>query len=109
MIGKGRKKQLKLGDVAFLHKKAQNLRVEEIDVGNSAIGEDMLAVRVECMGERGRSERVIMVMVYMTVEDERAVKENSEKYGLLKISREYSGEKVIIMGDMNAHIGVLCE
>uniref|UniRef100_A0A0P4VRU1 Endonuclease/exonuclease/phosphatase domain-containing protein n=1 Tax=Scylla olivacea TaxID=85551 RepID=A0A0P4VRU1_SCYOL len=45
----------------------------------------------------------------MTVEGEREVKENSRKYCTLKIARDYGGERVIVMGDMNAHIGILGE
>ena len=36
MIGKGRRKREKLGgDIALLHRKARNLRVEELDAGDS--------------------------------------------------------------------------
>lgn len=104
MIGKGRRKQDKLGGgVALLHKKVRNLRVEELDIGDSAESEDVLAVRVECRSERGRAERIVVVVVYMTVEGDRAVRENGRKYSVLKkIAREYAGERVIVMGDMNA-------
>ena len=37
-------------------------------------------------------------------------RENSGKYSLLKkIVREHTGERMIVMGDMNAHIGMLGE
>ena len=59
------------------------------------------------MNECGRSEKLVVVAVYMTVEDGRAVRENSRKYGVLKkIVREDAREKVIVMGDMNAHEGI---
>ncbi|XP_045111428.1 uncharacterized protein LOC123504733 [Portunus trituberculatus] len=46
----------------------------------------------------------------MTVEGDRAVRENSRKYSVLKkIARDYAGERVIVMGDMNAHVGMLGE
>ena len=111
MIGKGRKKQeTQGGGVAFLLRKESNLKVEEIDVGNSASSEDVLAVRMECMSRSGRSEKVVMVVVYMTVEGERAVRENKSKYDLIKkFVRENASERVIVMGDMNAHIGMLGE
>ena len=52
MIGKGRKKQETLGGgVAFLHRKERNFKIDEIDVGNSAMSEDVLAVRVEYIGQ----------------------------------------------------------
>ena len=105
MTGKGRKKQEKLGGgVALLHRKSKGFTVEEIDVGDSALSEDILAARVECKDGSGRSETVIIVVVYMTVEGERAARENSGKYGVLKrIVREHAGERVIVMGNMNAH------
>ena len=111
MIGKGRKKQEKVGGgVAFLFRKEKNMKVEEIDVGSCASSEDVLAVRVKCMNRRGRAECVIMVLVYMTVEGERAVRENTEKYAIIrKVVREHRQERVIVMGDMNAHIGILGE
>lgn len=53
------------------------------------------------MNECGTPEKLVVVMVYMTVEGERAVRENSRKYGLLKkIVREHAR---IVMGNMNAH------
>ena len=111
MIAKGRKKQETLGGgVAFLHRKERNFKVEEIDVGSCASSEDVLAVRIECMNKHGRPESMIMVVVYMTVEGNRAARENSRKYDILKrIVREYQRERVIVMGDMNAHIGILGE
>ena len=111
MIGKGRKKQEKIGGgVAFLHRKESNLKVEELDVGNSAMSEDILAVRMECGGQRDRCESLVVAVVYMTVEGERAVRENGMKYDVLRrLVRKYAGEKVMIMGDMNAHLGMLGE
>ena len=43
----------------------------------------------------------------MTVEGERPERENREKYDTLK--REHEGERVIVMGDINAHISMLDE
>ena len=93
-IGKGRKKQETLGGgIAFLHKKERNFKVDEIDVANSAMSEDVLAVRVEYIDQQVRSERMIMIVVYMTVEVERARRENSMKYKILKkIVKEHAGE-----------------
>ena len=85
MMGKGRKTQETLGGgVAFLLRKERNFKVEEIDVGSCANSEDVLAVRLECMNNHGRPESMVMIVVYMTVEGERAVRENSEKYAILK-------------------------
>ena len=50
-----------------------------MDVGDSAESEDVLAVRVECRNESGRDERMIVVVVYMTVEGDRAVRESTAR------------------------------
>ena len=111
LIGKGRKKQERLGGgVAFLHRKESNLKVEELDVGSSAMSEDILVLRVECAGKHDRHESFVVAVVYMTVEGERAVRENGMKYDVLRgLVRRFAGEKVMIMGDMNAHLGMLGE
>ena len=111
IVSKGRRMQDTLGGgVALLHRKVRNLRVEELDVGESLESEDVLATRVEYVNEYGRPDKLVVVVVYMTVEGERAIRENSRKYGLLKkIVREHARERVIVMGDMNAHTGVLGE
>ena len=111
LIGKGRKKQERLGGgVAFLHRKESNLKVEELDVGSSAMSEDILVLRVECVGKHDRHESFVVAVVYMTVEGERAVRENGMKYDVLRrLVRRFAGEKVMIMGDMNAHLGMLGE
>ena len=111
MIGKGRRKQEKHGGgVALLYRKDKNLRIEEIDVGNCESSEDVLALRVECKNKCGKLESMIVIVVYMTVEGERAVRENTAKYAVVrKVMNEHRDERMIVMGDMNAHIGLLGE
>ena len=85
--------------MALLHRKNKSLKVEEIDIGNSAASEDALDARVECKDGCGRSEKVIVVVAYMTVEGERAARENSGKYSLLKklVWKKYSITLSIIL------------
>ena len=111
MIGKGRKKQDKSGGgVAFLHRKEGNYKVDEIDVGDNEMSEDVLAVRVECMDQHEQMVKFIVVVVYMTVEGGRAARENWMKLDAIrKVLRENAGERVMVMGDMNAHLGMLGE
>lgn len=45
------------------------MQMEEIFVGNCANSEDVLAVKLKCVNRRGRAECVLIVLVYMTVED----------------------------------------
>ena len=108
MIGKGRKKQEKRGGgIALLYRKERGMKVEEMDVGTSADSEDILAVKVECRNEKGKPESMIVVVAYMTVEGERAIRENRGKYDILrKVVREHARERVVVMGDMKAHTGI---
>ena len=71
----------------------------------------MIAMRIECRDECGRREKVVVVVVvYMTVMGIRADRENRKKYDLLKkVVREHRDKRVLVMGDMNAHIGILGE
>ena len=62
-------------DIAF-HRK-DNLK-EVMDVGKSKSSEDILVVRVECMNRHEKPERMNIV-VFMTVEGERAARENRGK------------------------------
>ena len=111
MIGKGRKTQETFGGgVALLYRKERGLKVEELDVGTCESSEDVMAVRVECTDGLGRVEKMVLVVVYMTVMGERAERENRRKYDILKrVVREHGGERVLVMGDMNAHAGILRE
>ena len=57
------------------------------------MSEDVLAVRVEYIGQQDRSKRMIMIVVYMIVEGERARREKSMIYKILKkIVRESDGD-----------------
>ena len=66
------------------------------------MSDDVLAVRVEHIGQQGRRERMIMIVMYMTVESERDGRENSMKYEILKkIVREHAGGRVMVMVMVN--------
>ena len=85
LIGKGQKVQDRAGGgVALVHRKERNLRVEKLDVEQCAMSEDILAVKVECIGKHGKCERFVVIVVYMMVEGERAVIENSRKCSVLR-------------------------
>lgn len=54
MIGRGRKRQERAGGgVAILLRKKANLSVEVLDVGSSAMSEDIMAVKVKGKGRKG--------------------------------------------------------
>ena len=85
MMGKGRKKQERLGGgIAFLHRKEGNFKVEEIDAGDSDMSEDVLPVRVERLDDHEKVIKSFLVVVYLTVESERAARENRLKLNVVK-------------------------
>lgn len=109
MTDNGRKKQVtREGGVALHYRDGKGFRVEVVDVRTSAVSEDVLAGRVECMNSKGKPERLIVTFVYTTVDSERAMREKRGKYDVLrKVVRVC--HKVIVVGDMNGHVGVLGE
>ena len=109
MISKGRIKQKrKGGGVAVLVRNISDMNVEDIDVGNCDMSEDILATKVEFKGVHGKRESLILLVVYMTVEGERGIRENKLNYNILKrVARVHANERIMIMGDMNAHIGFI--
>ncbi|MPC72198.1 hypothetical protein E2C01_066495 [Portunus trituberculatus] len=85
MIGKERRTQETLGGgIVLLYKKGRGLKVEEIDVGRCESSEDVMAVRVECKNKVGRTEKMVVGVVYMTVMRKRADRENRRKYDILR-------------------------
>ena len=65
MESNGKKQKALGGGVALLQRKERNFKVDEIDVGNGAMSEDVLAVRVEHIDQQSRRERMIMILVYV--------------------------------------------
>ena len=83
--------------------------IKEIDVGECEMSEDVMAVRLEYKVGRDR-EKIILIVCYMTVERAEARAENARKYRIVeRLAQENKNERVIVMGDMNGHIGVLGE
>ncbi|KAG0720262.1 hypothetical protein GWK47_048876 [Chionoecetes opilio] len=110
MIGKGRsKQQKKAGGVGVLVRQEAGIDVEELDVGGCEMGEDIMVVRLEYKVRKGR-ERILVIVCYMTVEGTGARAENERKYRIVqRVVEQNRSENVIVMGDMNGHIGVLGE
>ena len=84
--------------------------MEEIESGNHALEpleEDVMVVKLEI---KGKKKCLIVIVCYMTVEGEHARVENEIKYNSLKkLVEKFGDEEVLIMGDMNGHIGILNE
>ncbi len=111
MFYKGRKKQqTKGGGVGVIVRMEAGYDVEEISVGESEMSEDILAVKVEYATTKNERMQMVMIVCYMTVEGVRSERENREKYACIKkVLDEYSHEMIVVIGDMNGHVGVLGE
>ena len=111
-VGKGRCEQSrKGGGVGVMIQTDAQMEIEVLNVGNCSMSEDILAVRLERRSDNGnKCESMHICVCYMTVEGPNARDENRRKYEILKnFVNEYGNEEIIIMGDMNGHIGVLGE
>ena len=110
MITKGRSRWTKAGGgVALLIRNNFHLLTDEIELDDNQECEDILCVRIE-YNVKNIKETVIVCVCYMTTEGTDAARDNRLKYsGLMRICRRYENERVIVMGDMNGHIGLLGE
>ena len=108
IIGKGRSKQVrKGGGIGIIMRKNKGVEMEELESGNKAMDEDIMIVKLEI---EGKKECLIVIVCYMTVEGEHAREENKIKYeSLKKWIEKFGNDEVVIMGDMNGHIGILNE
>lgn len=110
MIGKGRSKwKKKGGGVGIIVRKKIDVVIEEIKVGECEMSEDMMAAYLNYKA-RGKTERIFLIVCYMTVQGPDARRDNERKYDLVRrLVNDHRREQVIIMGDMNGHIGILGE
>ena len=97
------------GGVGVLVRKESGFEISELDVGSCEMSEDLLALKIEY--KRGeKRECLIMVVCYMTTAGVDAARDNARKYAIIKkVVQENMNEKVMVMGDMNGHIGILGE
>ena len=110
-MGKGCSKQVrKGGGVAIMWKKDVDIESERLDIGSCAMSEDVLAVKLEFNCGNCKKEVLYLCVCYMTVEGDKGKLENPKKYELLqKFMLDHQNEKIMILGDMNGHIGILGE
>ena len=108
---KGREKtQKKEGGVAIMIRNNSGWETEQVKVSEGNEMEDVMAVKLERRNE-GREENILLIIAYFTVEGgQQEQEENQRKYrdigDLINGRKE---EEIILMGDMNAHIGLLGE
>ncbi|KAF2345171.1 Endonuclease/exonuclease/phosphatase [Trinorchestia longiramus] len=108
MIGKGHVKWQKKGvGVGLIVKNALNWKLEEICEGNELDSEDILVMRCEKVQT---NKCIILVMCYKTSMGPLAQEENVKKYTILeRVVQEFCRFPMILMGDMNGHVGILGE
>ena len=110
-VMKGRSKmERKGGGVGIIVKRGRGWDLENIEVKGEKETEDVMGVRMERQGEGGR-ETIIIVVVYLTVEGRGGGQgENERKLAAVsRIISQARGEEVMVLGDFNAHIGILGE
>ena len=122
MEGKGRNLNTKQGGgAAILIRKGLNWNIEEIkpehrppeDIQNQQTEikyeEDIKTYRL--IHKKEKQEHIILIVCYITTGKTREIiEENKTKYKCIKRQLEkYKKEKILVMGDMNAHIGILGE
>ena len=104
VIGKGRIKQKKkCGGLAILIRKEWRIECELMDVGDSEMSKDIMIARFE-YNERGHRANLYVCLCYMTVEGN-----NAHKYDILARFINKYENKILVVGDMNGHIGLLGE
>ena len=73
------------------------------------MSEDILAMREEYKSGKEKMS-LVMVVCYMTTADPDADQDNRRKYEILKkVKRENEHVRILIVGDMIGHIGLLGE
>ena len=110
VIGKGRSKQRKKGGgLAVMVRKECNIVCEILDVGESDMSEDIMIVKLDSV-RQGRKECLYLCVCYMTIESTGGIRENRSKYEILKnFVSLHEDEKIVVVGDMNGHMGLLGE
>ena len=110
LAGKGRNKSNKGGGgVAIMIQKEKGWIWERKDEENSIEQEDITTFIIE--NNIRKNTKIIIIICYMTAGNGiEANRENVEKYRIIRNRiNKYKEEEIIVMGDMNAHIGILGE
>ena len=110
MEGKGRtKNDRKGGGIALMTLKNKNWKINIIEEGNQIEHEDIVTYRVE--NTKIKKMKLIIIVCYMsTGETPERITENKKKYERVgMILNKFKNEQIIVMGDMNAHTGILGE
>ena len=111
IICKGRSKfQRQGGGLGIIIRKSCGINIEEINsISKDDVGEDIIAYNCEYTDTSKKNNSFILLICYMTVQGPNA-EENKKKYIIVKeIVQKFREKKVIVMGDMNAHTGILGE
>ena len=108
--GKGRKMNSKKGGgIGIMIRKDEGWSGERVNISQEWENDDVLVSRIK--NKKYKNEQLIIIICYMTTgNNQEAIRENKEKYKTVsKVLEDYKEYEVIVMGDMNAHIGILGE
>ena len=95
--------------MGIIVRKTLEVEMEEIKVGECEMSEDIFAIRIT-LKEKGKKGNILLVVCYMTVEGRNGREDNVKKYEMVgRLTKEHKRDQVIVMGDMNGHIGILGE
>ena len=111
MIGKGREKLTRQGGgIGIIYNHSKGLSLEQLDINKEEIeGEDIAVFKSHGLRGKGKERDLIIIVCYMTVEGPNAI-ENNAKYRILQdLVRHFQSERIIVLGDMNGHTGILGE
>ena len=111
IVCKGRSKfQRQGGGLGVIIRKSCGINIEEINsISKDDVGEDIIAYNCEYRDINKKNDSFILVICYMTVQGPNA-EENKRKYRIAReIVQKFKEKKVIVLGDMNAHTGILGE
>ena len=109
MIGKGRSKFEKQGGgLGIIVRKSSNIKTEEYVLEDKEKeAEDIICINIE-YNRKKQVENILLIVVYMTVQGRLANIENKVKYSILnRIINNNKDKKIMVLGDMNGHTGIL--
>ena len=112
LVYKGRSKQLliKGGGLGIIVPNEAGFEMEKINVGESEMSKDIFAVKIEYAITMNEITQMTMFVCYMPVEGVQSERENGERYACInKVLDEFNHEMIVVMGDMNGHVGILGE
>ena len=107
LLGKGREKWIKQGGgVGILVRRDSDWQIEVLDTqSGEKEAEDVMGVSLT-----KNDHKIVIIICYMSTERNENYRENVVKYRAVRSLVEANvDEEIIIMGDMNGHVGIMDE